>query len=76
MMMDKRCPYCKGQGTLPDPHGILSKRKPCPVCIGKGFNLVPRDAKHCSFCQGAGQVPAEGGATKLCPDCKGIGFAW
>lgn len=76
MMMEKRCPYCKGQGTLPDPLGILSKRKPCPVCIGKGFNLVPRDAKNCTFCQGTGQVQAEGSATKLCPDCGGIGSRW
>jgi DnaJ-class molecular chaperone len=74
MMMDKRCPYCKGQGTVPDPHGVLSNRKACPICLGKGFNLVPRDANQCSFCQGTGQVSA--GEMKTCPDCKGIGSIW
>jgi DnaJ-class molecular chaperone len=76
MIMDKRCPICKGQGTVPDPHGVLSTKKACPICMGKGFNLVPRDAPSCSFCHGSGQVLAEGSGTKLCPDCKGLGSVW
>ncbi len=76
MMLERRCPYCKAQGTVPDPHGVLSKRKPCPICLGRGFNLVPKDANLCSFCQGSGQVRAEGASTKICPDCKGLGSVW
>jgi DnaJ-class molecular chaperone len=76
MIIEKRCPFCKGQGTVPDPYGVLSNRKACPVCLGKGHNLVPRDANICSFCQGNGYVPAEAGGTQLCPDCKGLGSLW
>jgi DnaJ-class molecular chaperone len=76
MILEKRCPFCKGQGTLPDPGGILTKLKPCPVCVGRGFNLVPRDANNCSFCKGIGRVQSEGSGTKQCPDCGGIGSVW
>jgi DnaJ-class molecular chaperone len=75
MIMDKRCPYCKGQGTVPDPTGS-APRRPCPVCNRKGFNLVPRDANHCAYCHGNGTIPQEGGGMQMCPDCKGIGFTW
>jgi DnaJ-class molecular chaperone len=76
MIMEKRCPYCKGHGMLPDPGEVISKRKACPVCMGRGFNLVPKDANRCSFCQGTGQVATEHGNSKLCPDCRGIGSIW
>ncbi len=76
MIMEKRCPFCKGQGTLPDPAGILSKVKHCPVCMGRGFNLVPQDAKSCGFCKGTGRMSSEGGGTKQCQDCGGMGSVW
>jgi DnaJ-class molecular chaperone len=76
MILEKRCPFCKGQGTLQDPTGVLSKLKPCPVCLGRGFNLVPRDANSCSFCKGTGRVQSEGSGTKQCPDCGGMGSVW
>lgn len=76
MITEKRCPFCKGHGTLPDPAGILSKIKHCPVCMGKGFNLVPKDAPNCGFCRGTGQVSSEYGGNKQCPDCNGLGYKW
>jgi DnaJ-class molecular chaperone len=76
MILEKRCPFCKGQGTLPDPAGVLSKLKHCPVCMGRGFNLVPKDAKDCGFCRGKGRVLTEGGGNKQCPDCGGMGSVW
>jgi DnaJ-class molecular chaperone len=76
MMMEKRCPYCHGQGTVPDPKGILSTRAACPICQGRGFNLIPKSAELCGFCRSNGKVDAEDGGTKICPDCKGLGFTW
>ncbi len=76
MMIEKRCAYCHGQGTIHDPQGILSPRAACPVCLGKGFNLVPRDASICSFCHATGKVDTYDGSSKICPDCHGIGFIW
>lgn len=76
MIMEKRCPYCHGQGTVPDPLGVLSPRAPCPICSGRKFNLVPRDANPCSFCKSLGKIEVEGGGTTICPDCHGIGSIW
>ncbi len=76
MIMEKRCPYCKGQGTVPDPNGVLSPRMPCPVCGGRGHNLVPRDAGHCGFCHANGKIETYDGQSKICPDCGGIGYRW
>jgi DnaJ-class molecular chaperone len=76
MIMDKRCPYCHGQGTIPDAKGVTSPRAACLVCLGRGFNLVPKDANRCGFCRGSGKVDTYDGGAKLCPDCKGIGYKW
>jgi DnaJ-class molecular chaperone len=76
MMMDKRCPFCHGQGTIPDQNGVMSPRASCPICQGRGFNLVPRDADRCAFCRGTGKVESESGGEKICPDCGGIGYKW
>ncbi|HJX03350.1 MAG TPA: hypothetical protein VJ488_02195 [Dehalococcoidia bacterium] len=76
MFMEKRCPFCHGQGTIPDPSGILSSRAACPICIGRGHNLVPRDAQVCSFCHAGGKVDSYEGGSNICPDCQGIGFIW
>lgn len=76
MIMGKRCPYCHGQGTVPDPQGVLSPKTSCPVCGGRGFNLVPRDADRCGFCQGSGHVQRDDANADLCPDCRGLGYKW
>ncbi len=76
MIMEKRCPYCKGQGTVPDPNGVLSPRAACPVCQGRGHNLVPRDAEHCGFCHANGKIETYDGIIQVCPDCGGIGYRW
>jgi DnaJ-class molecular chaperone len=76
MILEKRCPYCHGQGTVPDPVGVIASRKACPVCTGRGHNLVPRDAQLCSYCRGGGHAPLGGKEDKPCPDCGGIGSVW
>jgi DnaJ-class molecular chaperone len=76
MIMDKRCAYCHGQGSVPDPHGVLSPKMACPVCGGRGFNLVPRDANHCGFCRGNGRIVRDMEESDICPDCGGIGYKW
>jgi DnaJ-class molecular chaperone len=76
MIMEKRCSFCHGQGTVPDPQGVLSSRAACPICAGRKFNLVPRDANPCGFCKSLGKIEGEGGEAKICPDCHGIGFIW
>jgi len=76
MIMEKRCPYCHGQGTIPDPNPILSPRAACPVCQGRGYNLVPRDANSCGFCRATGKIEGGEAVTRICPDCNGIGYRW
>jgi DnaJ-class molecular chaperone len=76
MIMEKRCSYCHGQGTVHDPGGVLSDKVSCPVCSGRGFNLVPRDANHCGYCRGTGRITRDAEQSDLCPDCGGIGYTW
>jgi DnaJ-class molecular chaperone len=75
MMLRKRCPFCRGQGSTPGPEGP-SAPEPCPVCNQRGYNLVPSDAGLCSCCQGSGRVRAGGEGWKPCPECDGIGSKW
>jgi len=74
MMLEKRCPYCHGQGSVQDSLGV-APRKACPVCMGRGHNLVPRDAHLCAYCRGSGHAPRRVEETP-CPDCGGIGSVW
>lgn len=76
MLIEKRCPFCHGQGTVPDPNGILSPRAACPICLGRGHNLVPKTANICAFCHASGKIENYDGTIKICPDCHGIGFRW
>ena len=76
MMLRKRCPYCRGQGAVPDSRGISATAEPCPVCSQRGYNLVPGDANLCGCCQGSGYVPAGDRGREPCPECGGIGFMW
>jgi DnaJ-class molecular chaperone len=75
MMLRKRCPYCRGQGSAPGPEGP-SAPEPCPVCNQRGYNLVPSHAGLCSCCQGSGRVRAGDGGWRPCPECAGIGSSW
>lgn len=75
MMIKKRCPYCKGQGAVPDDATRVSVQ-PCPVCNQRGYNLVPDDALICGLCQGTGRSPGGGKGWRVCPEREGIGSKW
>ncbi len=76
MMLRKRCAYCRGQGSVPGADGPAAPLEPCPVCLQRGYNLVPDDALLCGCCRGTGRVQADKGAWRSCPDCSGIGYKW
>lgn len=75
MILERKCPYCRAQGTLPDPGNPISPRKACPICNGRGYNLVPRDANLCPLCQGNGRALGPKEETP-CLECHGIGSVW
>jgi uncharacterized protein (TIGR02391 family) len=73
------CAFCGGGGVFPDilpTNGI--ETEPCPVCKGKGLNILtttPENVLKCRFCGGEGKAwDSSGYATgDVCQVCQGTG---
>lgn len=84
-MVEAECRFCRGSGK--DPYRIMSELADCPVCLGRGKTVVPRDNVPCAHCRGSGSissftctvcgghgvVAAPSTATATCPVCGGSG---
>ena len=73
---DKRCPYCRGIGTV-DATASGIKIITCPVCKGRKYNFIPEGSQICKECYGAGEFVSENAAAYTrnpCPQCKGTGW--
>ena len=71
-MTSKKCPQCKGSGTIP-----AKTKKTCPKCHGMGSTKLiigggkPQAKDTCSQCKGSGKI--ELSRDKKCPSCSGEG---
>ncbi|MEN8375829.1 MAG: molecular chaperone DnaJ [Gemmatimonadota bacterium] len=48
----RKCPECKGSGTVSFGKGGFAVNRPCPRCLGRG--QIPTDP--CTVCSGSGEV--------------------
>jgi len=53
-----------------DPFGIPGPTSKCPVCGGRGFNVVIAPYATCTACDGTGKIP---GRRMSCTTCRGKG---
>lgn len=60
------CAFCQGTGNNPHFSGT------CPVCKGKGENIITGPFMACSDCHGTGQ---KRGTSLTCYSCGGLGVA-
>lgn len=73
------CAFCEGHGLFPElPIGDDLDSKPCPVCQGKGINVIKADLDllvRCRYCGGNGQDTSREGlfVGDTCPVCEGTG---
>jgi len=63
-----RCAFCKGSGI--DTFGLLSAESMCPVCGGRGKNVVREPRVPCAFCRHTG---VQATSRMTCTGCCGKG---
>jgi len=62
------CAFCGGSGRHP-----YYFKPPCPVCKGKGENVIVGEVQECKYCKGSGRKST---TTLTCYYCGGLGVAY
>ncbi len=76
------CAFCEGSGLFPETpfsDDNLIETEPCPVCQGKGINILKvsiDDVIECRYCNGSGRGWNENGhfVGDICQVCNGTGL--
>lgn len=63
-----KCAFCGGSGRHP-----YYFKPPCPVCKGKGENVLNGEIQRCKYCKGSGRKST---TTLTCYYCGGLGVAY
>jgi uncharacterized protein (TIGR02391 family) len=75
------CEFCEGKGVFPETasSGDDINTERCPVCDGRGVNIISKDAEltyRCRYCDGSGRAWSQDGhfVGNACSVCGGVGY--